>query len=213
MAAEISHQSDMWTEIWRNFIAPMTTLLFSGAIAWNATEQRRIARENQSRETTHVLLQVYGSVSGLFSSLLALKDSLTNQQCYTRNNLTNDKEIPEKYSASVAATKSDYKQAFRQYNSAKLLAMVIYGIHDKSAPESFRARAVKVKQLLDRFGGQALLFRRELDLDPGLVENRPAPDDEEGRTRLACLVRAEMDLLNTLSADMRYHLPEPGSDL
>ena len=213
MVVQISHQSDMWTEIWRNFIAPMATLVFSGAIAWSATEQRRVARENQNRETTRELLQAYASASGLFSSLLALKDALTDQQFYIRHNLTHDKEILERNSASVAEAKSDYKHAFREYNSAKLLSMVVYGIHDKTAPESIRSRAMKIKQLLERFGGQALLFRRELDLDPGWVENRPVADDEEGRPRLACLVRAEMDLLNALSVDMRYHLPEPGSDL
>lgn len=201
---------DPWTEIWRDFVAPMVPLIFSGALAWNSIEQRRIARENQNRETTKMLLQVYESASSLFTKLCVLKDILEDQQTYARHNINHDESTLRKYSASVEAARSDYHQAFRDYNNAKLLGLVVYGVHDQRAPESGRNRAKKVKQLLDHYGTQVLLFKHDLDFDPAIVDNKPVANDESGRTRLECLVRAEMDLLNALSLDMRYHLPEPG---
>lgn len=203
---------DPWTEIWRNFVAPMVPLIFSGALAWNSIEQRRIARENQNRETTKILLQVYESASRLFTKLRALKDILEVQQTHRRSPFGHNENALRKYSASVESATSDYQQAFREYNNAKLLGLVVYGVHDQRAPESSRNRAGKVKQLLDQYGAQVLLFKHDLDLDPTIVDSKPVANDESGRTRLECLVRAEMDLLNALSLDMRYHLPEPGID-
>lgn len=204
------YTQDPWTEIWKNFIAPMAPLIFSAALAWNSIEQRRIARENQSREATKILLQVYESASGLFSKLRALRCILEDQQTYTRQNLSHDCGILARYSASVESAKADYQRAFRDYNNAKLLGLVVYGIHDEGAAESSRNRAKKVKLLLDQYGSQVLLCKHDLDFDPATVDSKPVADDEGKRTRLECLVRAEMDLLNALSKDMRYHLPEPG---
>ncbi|WP_216913143.1 hypothetical protein [Synechococcus sp. CCAP 1479/13] len=186
----------------------MVPLIFSGALAWNSIEQRRIARENQNREATKILLQVYESASSLFSKLQELKDSLKDLQAFVRHNLVHDDSALSKRNASVAAAKLEYRLAFREYNNTKLLGLVVYGIHDPKLSESARARAKKVQELLCRYQEEVLLFRDELDLDAEKVEGEPVVGDEHRRSRQDLLVRAEMDLLDTLSLDMRYHLPD-----
>ncbi|MFN9610572.1 MAG: hypothetical protein ACK546_00215 [bacterium] len=139
-----------------------------------------------------------------------MRRALEDQEIYNRQNINHDESTLAKYSASVESAKADYRQAFRDYNDKKLLGLVVYGMHDQKASEACRSRAKKVKLLLDKYGEQVLLYKDELDFDPASVDSKRVADDDDKRTRLECLVRAEMDLLNALSQDMKYHLPEPG---